>query len=583
MAIENKIKYDTPEVLMIDCEQDFVKKLSDNGYNIDIGTFGKIYDIFNDSTSNVCTFNNNIENIIDKDVVIIDMKQRKQMQAYRLNNIYDLEDGEYLISKENQNEFNPINMGSMKYAKDFSKLFEKDSIIIIFADIEKEIEYTIATKENGRIFKRNVTYSNYEFLSGSVIIDENELNSKKYKIVAEGVTKEIFKNYNGVINSKCTFYINKNVENNTINLLENDFGNLIGYIQSFEDNEIRNTTIVLPQCTDKYILIKNIFENFLPILYPDMFKDFVKDTWMDREEYLLPEIKNIIDEKETIEKEYKEKLEKMDKKIEDKKEENRFLYNIISANGTGDFLVENIIKCLNYIGYTNVENWDKEIEDGEYEEDLHIYKNDKEYMIAEVKGVNGPPIEDDCNVVLKYKIRNMDRLKVSSIHGIVFMNYRKNIEPNKREENGFSKKEIKDAKLTGYTLVGTYELFKAIRLLQENIITKEDIKNMIETPGLFEAIPKSFEYIGKIDNLLKNADVICVTLENEEINENDELLIVDGNNYYKTRISSLMVNDKKVSKAIKGNPVGIKVDQKIPEQKSAKIYLVRQHTNPTNN
>ncbi len=574
MTIKNEIKYETPEILMIDCDEEFTNNIKHAGYNVVEGSFGKIYKIIG-INKKACITNDTINNIIDKDIVIIDMKQRKTGQIYNLTEPHNLQDGRYIISREYQEEFNPINIASSNYKNDFLKLIEKNSIMIIFTDTEVKVEYPYLEKRNGFKTTGNIKISNYDFIPHNINIVENEFESKKSKIVADGKLKEIFKNYNGQFISKCTFYLPQSHTIHRFRLIENDFGNVIGYLEIMEKSGINNVLIMLPQCSNKEILIKNIFENVLPDIYPEMFKDFVKDTWMEREEYLLPEIKNIIDEKETIEKEYKEKLEKIAKKIEDKKEENKFLYNIISSNGTGDFLVENIIKCLNYIGYTSVENWDKEIEDGEYEEDLHIYKNDKEYMIAEVKGVSGPPIEDDCNVVLKYKIRNMDRLKVSSIHGIVFMNYRKNVEPNKREENGFSKKEIKDAKLTGYTLVGTYELFKAIRLLQENIITKEDIKNMIETPGLFEAIPKSFEYIGKIDNLLKNADVICVTLENEEINENDELLIIDGNNYYKTRINSLMVRDKKVGKAVKGNPVGIKVDKKIPEQKSAKIYLVR--------
>ena len=29
----------------------------------------------------------------------------------------------------------------------------------------------------------------------------------------------------------------------------------------------------------------------LPFFYPEMLKDFVKDTWMDKEEYMLPDIR----------------------------------------------------------------------------------------------------------------------------------------------------------------------------------------------------------------------------------------------------------------------------------------------------
>lgn len=51
----------------------------------------------------------------------------------------------------------------------------------------------------------------------------------------------------------------------------------------------------------------------------------------------------------------KKKLKDIEEKIELKKEENKFLYDIISSSGTGDKLVESIIKCLRYIGYEKIE------------------------------------------------------------------------------------------------------------------------------------------------------------------------------------------------------------------------------------
>ena len=309
------------------------------------------------------------------------------------------------------------------------------------------------------------------------------------------------------------------------------------------------TLIVLPQFENMSLIIENILTEVLPFFYPEIFKDFVKDTWMDKEEYILPEIKNIIKEKENIEKEYKTKLDEINQRIKDKQEETKYLYNIISSTGTGDKLVESIIKCLEYLEYTKVDDWDKVREDDEKEEDIHIYKNEKEYFIAEVKGINGPAIEDDCNVIVKYKSRNCSKLKIPSIHGVVFVNYHKNVEPNQREELGFTSKEIKDAIRDEYTLVGTYELFKAIRLCQENIISKESIRKSLETPGIFKAIPTSFEQIGKIENILDKSKVICIPLECDKIRVNDELLIIEDNNYYKTKIDKKDIfNEKNVNR-----------------------------------
>lgn len=159
--------------------------------------------------------------------------------------------------------------------------------------------------------------------------------------------------------------------------------------------------------------------------------------------------------------------------------------------------------------------------------------------------------------------------------GVVFVNYHKNVEPNKREELGFTGKEIEDAKRDNYTLVGTYQLFKAIRLCQEGIISKESIKKSLETPGIFQAIPKTFKIIGKIDNLLTKKNIICIPLECEELKINDELLVIENNNYYKTKIISMQVDERDTQLAKKNDKVGIQIDNKIPKSKSTQIYLIK--------
>ena len=574
--IKCEVTYKKPEILMLDCDKEESDRLKEKGFNIELGTFGKRYKITDQYGNKKVALNNKTGNIIEKDIVIIDMKQRDTNEEYNLENLENLEDGTYITTHERQKEFNPINISSKLCVEEFRKLRNKDSIVIIFADGEVKESYNITTWKNRHYSIQYATISNYDFLPFNLNPSESHFETQKFNIVAEGIFKDIFKNYKGKIYSRCTFYINNYENKNTEKLLENIYGDLIGYFQLFEDkNGIRNTLIVLPQCENKSLIIENILMEILPLFYPEMLKDFVKDTWMDKEEYMLPDIKNIIVEREKIAEEYEKKLKNIEEKIELKKEGNKFLYDIISSSGTGDKLVESIIKCLRYIGYEKIEDWDKIRKDNDKEEDLHIYKNEKEYFIAEVKGINGPAIEDDCNVIVKYKSRNCSKLNVSTIHGIVFMNYHKNVEPNQREELGFTNKEIKDAIRDKYTLVGTYQLFKAIRLYQEKIISSESIRKSLETPGIFRAIPETFEEIGKIEDILDRINVICVPIKCNKLKVNDELLIIEGNNYYRTKILSIMVNENSIKEAKKGDETGIKIDKDVPKIKSAQIYLIK--------
>ncbi len=573
--VKEKIKYQTPEILMIDCEMKVGEELREKGFDVEFGSFGRRYKIIDRYGNKKCINNNYINNIIEKDVVIIDMKQKETDETINLEDLNDLEDGIYVTTHKNQKEFNPINLSSTFYEKDFRKLRNKNSIFIVFADREIEEKYKLETLKDRYCTEREEQISNYNFLPFNINVSDNDINTTKFKILENEFSRDIFKNYKDKIYSKCTFYISSYEDENTVKLIENIYGDLIGYFQIFKnENDTISTLIVLPQCSNTFPILMNILTGFLPQFYPEIFTDFVKDTWMNKEEYMLPEIKRIVKEKEDICEEYERKIDEIEKKISEKQEENKFLYNIISSTGTGDKLVASVIKCLEYLEYIKVEDWDKVREDDEKEEDLHIYRTENDYFIAEVKGINGPAIEDDCNVIVKYKSRNCSKLRIPSIHGIVFMNYHKNVEPNQREELGFTKKEIKDAIRDEYTLVGTYQLFKSIRLCQEGIISKESIRKSLETPGIFKAIPSTFQRIGKIENILNRINVICIPLECSELKVNDDLLVVDGNNYYKTKVLSLEVNEQRIEKSKNGDKVGIKIDKDVPKSNSAEIYLI---------
>lgn len=581
--MQDKAKNKSPEILMIDFDSDISDVLIKKGFSVEKASFGKRFRLPNREESMCCDIGGFIDNLIEKDVVIINMKQQQSNFYMNTKEIYNLADGSYIVSKSHQEVFDQISINSFMHKDLFFKMCDKETIFVVFADEKLEEEYEILEIKNGRTHSSSNVISNFDFFPRCISVSE-KIKSEKYEIINNDISNKVLKNYNGRMNSNCTFGITENTS--TFPLIKNIYGNVIGYAKFFDLNKMptftsdkkdnrKITFIVLPQVEDFNLILDNILTDFLPSQYPDMFADLVKDSWVEKDCYMLPEIKNSFEQRRILESEYKKRLEEIDKKIKEEKEKNQFLYNIISSSGTGDKLVKNIIKCLEYLDYPKVVDWDEENDLEENEEDLHIYKNDKEYFIGEVKGVNGPPIEDDCNEIVKYKSRNCDKLDIPRIHGVNFFNFRKNVEPNLREEPGFTIRQIKDAERDKYTLVGTYELFKAIRLCQENILSKENVRKNLETPGLFKSIPNSFVKIGKINNLLKKAKVICIVLECDEIKAGDELLLVEGNDYYKSKIISMQVNDKDVTIAKKGDGVGIKIEGKFPNLNSTNIYLIK--------
>lgn len=94
---------------------------------------------------------------------------------------------------------------------------------------------------------------------------------------------------------------------------------------------------------------------------------------------------------------------------------------------------------------------------------------------------------------------------------------------------------IQDAERDGYTLVSTWELYKITRLLQEKLVTFEDIHELLHTKGLFQAIPKSWSYLGDIGHMYnknQEGNIVCFNLEADLIEKGDKLVINNGNEYF---------------------------------------------------
>jgi hypothetical protein len=345
---------------------------------------------------------------------------------------------------------------------------------------------------------------------------------------------------------------------------------ILGFIRTYDKKE--GQLIVLPQFNDLYKPIENMFREILPILKPDFFPQYVKNLWVDSDEYILPEVKTMLDKKKQIQEEFNEKINEVDVKINNTKEEFKFLTNILTSTGVGDELVDNLKKTLEYIGYKNVISADDVIE-GNRQEDLRIL-DDGRITVIEIKGHKGNPNEDDCQAVLKYVSRNMRALGRVDIHGILIVNHHRLEPPLERPYPAFTDQQIKDAEAESYTLVSTWELYKAVRLFQEGLINFKDIDIGLHTKGLYTSLSEPWYHIGDIQHRFKDNTIACVYLATGIVNKGDELIVENGNDYFKVVVDEMKINNKMVTTASKGDQLAINIGRPIIKQ--ANIYVKNQ-------
>lgn len=570
----HEVKFNNPKILLVDLDNTINEELVAKGFNVQSGTFGSPYIT---KSGQRCQLNGHLPYLSEKDLVIVKQETKKiRLEDYMLSEEnYELREANktILVTPRGQNYFDGRPLFSFGNYYNFERIIEKGKIIVVFADESYMEQYTKMELRNGDYYdEKQMNVSSYQWVPTRISI--NNGSGREFTINKKSGIKEmaeaIIKGCENEISYKCTFNIIN--DNDTVVLLENNFEEAIGYIQKNGEGFL----IVLPSFKDYLKPIQNLIHEVLPQLKPNLFPDFVKNIWVDDDEYVFPEVKKLKLEKEILLKEYDSKFKEIEEKINKSKENNKFLTNIIISEGHSEFLVKNIQETLEYIGYKDVIDVDN-IVTGNKQEDLRILDN-KRFTSIEIKGHKGMATEDDTQAILKYISRNMRAEGRTDIHGILIVNHQRMLPPLERNTTGFSSQQIEDAHRDMYTLVTTWELYQAVRLLQENIITFEDIDKSLHTPGLFNAIPLTYKFLGDIQKIYsknKENNIACFYLVADAIRKGDKLLIKDGNNYFEEIVGEMQIESRNVEYAEKGAKLAIVISKII--SKNAKVYVKTQN------
>lgn len=564
------VKYEIPKILLVDVDEATQESLKNDGFNIDIGTFGSKYPV---RRYEECGFNCSLPLLTEKDIIIVDMNTEHNNESYNPLGGQQWSNGDKstFTSSEGNTYFNPSYFSASLHGHNFKAIVERGGVVIVFADkINEETYYPIKFENGYKYAEKPLKISNFQWLPTQYLTTRNCTNGEKvfFDDNVGDTIKSIFKDCENEVIYKST--LSGDLSNKSKQVIcKNINDDVIAMVQIYGKDNNAGFLIILPQFKAIYKPLKNLFEEVLPILKPELFPDFVKNNWVNDEKYILPEVKQLNEIKEEIVKQYEIKLKEIDEHVINKKSEYSYLTGLLTSNAYGDLLVKNVIETLKYIGYNEVINVD-DITEGNLQEDLRILDGGQ-LTIIEVKGHNGNPTEDDCHALVKYMGRNMRQENRTDIHGILIINHHKLKAPFDRPNPAFTEPQISDAIGDNCTLVSTWELYKSVRLLQKGLIDFKDIDTSLHNKGLFTALPSSWQFLGKIQHQYGNGTIACFYLEADIINIGDELIIANGNNFLKIEVEEMKINNKIVNTSIKGDELAINVG--IPIIKQASIYV----------
>lgn len=561
-------------VLCVDMEQDIIDFLKSESLEVYDGSLGPIIDARFESNWDVLPLKLDLnipDNLHEYSVIIEDLSAHRETITYDYTKndvkgkFYDTEDNfRCLCLKRPQNIFDPVPFGAALIK---NRLDDKEDFVvkILFQAKQYEVGYY---QLKGNYYREEVfgRFSNYQYVNNftlntkcgdRIIVADNKLAKMLFVGLEEQISyvQTYFHSYH-----YDTGGITRINNKNFLPLLTNVQGEIISYAY-YEENKC--ITIMFPILQDKRLLLERLFKDFLYLNFSELFPLQKENSWITKQEYELPEIIQLCQEKEEARQIYENTLLQKDKSIAEIREKYNFLYAMLTESG--EVLVKKVKQFLEWLGFENVVSMDETVKEGEdFQEDLQIHLAENALLIIEVKGLYGTSKDNECSQISKIELRRIHERKYSNVHSLYIVNNERGKEPLKRQVPPFTESQIKDAKYALRAMTYTYQLFNLYFEIETGIISKGEARKAFFQNGLID-FHTNFKSIGTPYDYFKNNKVACIELHDTILSVGNKVYFEDDRMRLNVvEIVNIQV-DRQNTQTAKDGKVGIEFNMKIPK------------------
>lgn len=573
----NQIRYKKPKILLIDLEKNISDDLKNSGFNVSDGTLGPCYNVKPKKEYLPIYFDPKLPNLCEQEIICINLKVNNVLDETKISDNPLEKEQFWGECSDGIIDSRPVIMKSCE--KKFERILNYGGVFIVFASEKTYQKILFGSKEGYLLDGDKQDLDNWSFLPffdegyytigtkndyGEEIFINPEFKWTSLKRLIESNIKHM--------DYEVTFKPGNGIKDKWSNLLLNKYGDAVGGIFY---PKMGGIVIILPQSSKKKEIIHELITNIIPSAIPSLFPEFENKSWLHNKEYEFENVKKYKSDINSVQEEAENKINELNNKIKEENVKWEFLNNIITE--TGEKLVENMIKCLEYIGFEKIKDVDKEIEKSSSssiikEEDLQICDNSP-ILLLEVKGIGGNPTDEDILQVNKYTLRRIKEWNRTDVKGLSVINLQRGIPPLDR--TNFTEKQIKDTKNHEITLINTWNLYTLIRGMVKYQWDGKVIRNLFYTDeGIIDTIPSHYKKIGKITAVIPDKNVIGVRIESNKLIKGDKIGYIKGHEFFENDITSMQIDGNDIEEGNIGDEIGITIDSAKNNLKNLDLYKI---------
>ena len=552
-------RYSKPKILLVDLPEDATARLNSAGFNVQAGTLGRPYRMPPQDGYLPVIVQAHLPNHTEQEVIIIDLTSPDPSDGPQ--GTKSVSDGEMdWYAKASRGFIDPRPRVMAKVSDDWHRILDSGGAFVTFAQPRFQQDLVLATAKYRRFERaRKLEFDNWSLLPilsrenlkieadhgtesqvrQSVDYIEKFLRSHQSGLEFEAVLTPMF-NLSGM---QCEF--------DYYPLMESKFGETIGgIIVAMKPKKGR--ILILPQVKDKVRAVHELITTVLPELCRHLFPFFEGDRWVHSGEYEHDSVQELKVAQRKVRKEAEARIAAPENEIEAEAGRLGFLHGILT--GTGETLVDDLRKTLQFVGFTKVETPPEEGGVNK-QEDMQVHDRSP-CLLLEVKGLAGQPTEDDTHQGMKYVVRRMKEWQRTNVSGVFVVNHQRHLPALDRDnEQVFTDQQLSDAAENGMGLTTTWDLFRLVQGMMRWGWPGDVVQDVLDGKGRLPSVPSQYTAAGTVAHFYSDKSVLSIDVAGPGL-QSDTVGFLFPAGFFEEQITSLQINNQSVSEAKPGQRAG---------------------------
>lgn len=566
-----------PKILMIDVRRAVVKTLQDQGHNVSSGSFGAVYEIERRGDPIPVEPDGLLPHHTEQDIIVVDLNNPKG-EPEQPTKIADGVEQLWMSCQAGEIDLRPL--AAILVRKYFDRILNDGGIFVVFANVRCDVTYLKAIFNRRELnFQGSFSNSAWGFLSALDMVKTDHNHGKAIKIV-DGYHAASFRGHLQGGEFFCTLALGgidsgdyEIAESDWLPIATNRYGDCIAaIIKPSESQGRRGWIFILPQVADQAAVLGDLLSNYFPQISPQLFPNLLESRWVHDPKYEVSSILKVQAEINAVKVAAEKEVARLSSELEQLRVEHADWYALLS--GTGDDLVQAVIRTLRRFGFTDVIDVDAETsasKRSQKSEDIRIHDTSP-ILVVDVKGITGHPEDSETQQAEKHTLMRSRDLKRTDIRALTIINAQRCIPPHERDLVAYRQALIDNAVQMGSGLMTTWDLCLIWRNMDACGWMSEDIKPIFYQSGRIRVLPAHYEPLGRVERVWRNAIRFVPT---RVISIGDIVAITSGNGEFREiSVYSIRVDEEDKPQAEPNSNCSIGIEDSAAIKKGHLVYHV---------